>query len=242
MIRLVLFDAMHTLLTTAVPVGERYAAVFAPHLGHLDPAAVDSAFKHAIERVKQQQPLLRKQDTKRWWQIVIRDTALDAGADPSRVHNSLPQIHTDLMAAYNDSETSYKLYDDVIPTLQKLTAMNIRSGVVTNTDSRIRSALKDLAILRFLDPVVVSQEEGVEKPNSEIWRRAAERAGVPLANIVHVGDHPQRDFEGAKAAGLHALLLQRDAGAVNGAAGEISNLEAVAGWVREQNEGSSSSV
>ncbi|EJD52670.1 hypothetical protein AURDEDRAFT_158403 [Auricularia subglabra TFB-10046 SS5] len=153
-IRLVLFDAMHTLLTTAVPVGERYAAVFAPHIGQLDPAAVDRACKHAIERVKQQQPLLRKQDTDQWWRLIIRDTAVDAGANPSRVHDALPQIYQDIMAAFEDSEASYKLYDDVIPTLQQLTTMNIRSGVVTNTDSRIHNALQDLGILRFLDPIV----------------------------------------------------------------------------------------
>ncbi|KZV95116.1 HAD-like protein [Exidia glandulosa HHB12029] len=251
MIRLVLFDAMHTLLTTAVSVGERYSAVFATHIGVFEPAVVDDAFSHAIERVKQQQPLLRAQDTTAWWQLVIKQTAVDSGADPERVDSAMPQMYDDLMAAYKNTETAYKLYDDVKPALRKLMDMQVRTGVVTNTDSRIRTALHDLGIVSYLDPIIVSQEEGVEKPNAEIWRRAVERAGnIPFANVVHVGDHRDRyaklssfvnrpdtvrsDFEGANAAGLHALLLTRGA-AASADSNIVRDLHAVVSWVERHN-------
>ena len=43
-------------------------------------------------------------------------------------------------------------------------------------------------MLSFLDPVLLSEEQGVEKPSAEIYRRACERAGVKTTEIVHVGD------------------------------------------------------
>ena len=44
-IRLVTFDALHTLVTPRLPVYVQYAQTFEPYLGALDPAALKSAFK-----------------------------------------------------------------------------------------------------------------------------------------------------------------------------------------------------
>lgn len=45
MIRLITFDALHTLLTPRLPIYVQYAQTFAPHLGALQPAAIRGAFK-----------------------------------------------------------------------------------------------------------------------------------------------------------------------------------------------------
>ncbi len=55
----------------------------------------------------------------------------------------------------------------------------------------------------------MSSLEGVEKPGTEIFRRAAGRLGVPAAACLHAGDSPLDDYRGAESAGMRAVLVDR---------------------------------
>ena len=46
----------------------------------------------------------------------------------------------------------------------------------------------DLGLSKFLNPLLVSEEEGVEKPEKEIWERACAEARTGLSETLHVGD------------------------------------------------------
>jgi HAD superfamily hydrolase (TIGR01549 family) len=48
--------------------------------------------------------------------------------------------------------------------------------------------LKDLDVTQYLDPILISETEGIEKPSSEIFLRACIRAGVRPDEVLHVGD------------------------------------------------------
>lgn len=48
--------------------------------------------------------------------------------------------------------------------------------------------LEDLGILPLLDPILLSETEGVEKPSREIYFRACSKAQVSPDEVVHVGD------------------------------------------------------
>lgn len=50
------------------------------------------------------------------------------------------------------------------------------------------AVIEDLGIMPYLDAVLLSEDEGVEKPSCEIFRRACERLGVKPQETVHVGD------------------------------------------------------
>ena len=54
---------------------------------------------------------------------------------------------------------------------------------------------------------------------AQIFAAALELAGCEPAEALHVGDTPEEDCAGARAAGIRALLLDRDDGA-----GDISSL------------------
>lgn len=91
--------------------------------------------------------------------------------------------------------------------VKELEALNIRTGLVSNTDSRMREpeltlqtlgvghsylvtdlVIDDLGIQSYLDPVLLSEEQGIEKPSAEIFQRACNIAGVQLGEVLHVGD------------------------------------------------------
>ena len=52
----------------------------------------------------------------------------------------------------------------------------------------IGAVIEDLGLMPLLDTVLLSEEEGVEKPSCAIFQRACERLGVKPEETVHVGD------------------------------------------------------
>jgi putative hydrolase of the HAD superfamily len=99
-----------------------------------------------------------------------------------------------------------QLSDDTRRTLDALRARQLKLGVITNgVGERQRRKIEALGLTDAFDVIVVSEEEGVRKPDGEIFRRALERCGVAAHEAAFVGDHPVADVEGAHRAGLVAV-------------------------------------
>ncbi|EIN12034.1 HAD-like protein [Punctularia strigosozonata HHB-11173 SS5] len=207
MIRLVTFDALHTIIRPRLPVYVQYSQTFAPYLGTLDPDRLKQSFKAALKELQTSKPLYES-GAEGWWGEVIKRTALGAGANSKAVDASLPEIVPRLMKRFSSSE-GYALFADTLSTIQNLREENITTGVITNADMRIVSVMESLSLGHLLDPVLVSEQEGVEKPAKDIFLRACARAEVRPHEALHVGDELDADFHGATKAGLHALLLRR---------------------------------
>jgi putative hydrolase of the HAD superfamily len=103
----------------------------------------------------------------------------------------------------------WAVYPDVIPALEALTARGLPLAIVSNWDSHLPRLLEQTGLAGFFRTVSVSAIEETGKPGAEIFRRTCERLGVPAADTLHVGDSLRDDFEGARGAGLQALLLDR---------------------------------
>ena len=91
-------------------------------------------------------------------------------------------------------------------TLSTLRTQGLRMGLVTN--GRIASQqpkIDGLGISSYFGAILISEAEGVRKPDAEIFRRATSRLGVTAAETVMVGDNPEADIRGAKAFGMGAI-------------------------------------
>ena len=98
------------------------------------------------------------------------------------------------------------LFPDALATLAALRAAGFTLGLITNGSVRMQSRkLESLGLPPLFDTVLISDAEGVAKPDPEIFRRALERLGVEAAHACFVGNHPDLDVAGAKAAGLKAV-------------------------------------
>ena len=94
----------------------------------------------------------------------------------------------------------------VAATLAELRRRGLRLGIVTNGAASVQNAALDgLGVRDAVDAVLISETEGVRKPDAAIFHRAAQRLGVRPDECCFVGDHPTVDIAGAKAAGLHAI-------------------------------------
>jgi len=104
---------------------------------------------------------------------------------------------------------SWRVFDDVLPVLDELAARGLSLAVVSNWDSFLPRLLELKGLASRFSAVSVSAIEETGKPEPEIFLRTCRRLGVAPAEALHVGDAPREDYDGARGAGLHALLLDR---------------------------------
>jgi HAD superfamily hydrolase (TIGR01509 family) len=95
--------------------------------------------------------------------------------------------------------------------LDRLRAAGLRLGVVSNADGRVEEALVAAGLRDCFEVVLDSALAGVEKPDPAIFRAALDALGVAPAEALYVGDLYEVDVVGARAAGMQAVLLVRDA-------------------------------
>jgi putative hydrolase of the HAD superfamily len=83
----------------------------------------------------------------------------------------------------------------------------VRLGVVSNSEGGLVPLLEQVGLGALFDLVVDSHHEGVAKPDPEIFLRAARRLDVAPERCLYVGDIPEVDVAGARAAGMAAALV-----------------------------------
>jgi len=102
-----------------------------------------------------------------------------------------------------------KLFDDVIPAFDALRADGRIVGVISNYARPGAAIAEDLGFAGHADLVVTSLEAGAQKPDPAVFEMALGRAGVKAADAVHVGDQLESDIQGALAAGVRPVLIDR---------------------------------
>jgi putative hydrolase of the HAD superfamily len=103
----------------------------------------------------------------------------------------------------------FTAYPDVLPALGELRARELTLVVASNWDCSLPAWLRPTGILDLVDGVVTSAEVGRAKPSPRVFERALAMARVDPGEAVHVGDKVDNDVEGAAAAGVRGVLLQR---------------------------------
>jgi len=102
-------------------------------------------------------------------------------------------------------------FPDAAPALRSLRAAGCALVVVSNWDCSLHERLAEVGLAELVDAVVASAKAGAAKPERAIFERGLALAGVAAASAWHVGDSPREDVEGARAAGIRAVLLARGA-------------------------------
>jgi putative hydrolase of the HAD superfamily len=97
-------------------------------------------------------------------------------------------------------------FADASSTLRELRRRGLRTGLITNGRAVTQNGTIDALDLRgLLDVILISEVEGLRKPDRRLFARAVERLELEPADCAFVGDHPEVDVAGARAAGLQAI-------------------------------------
>jgi putative hydrolase of the HAD superfamily len=113
-------------------------------------------------------------------------------------------------------------YPDAAPALEELRSGGLRLICVSNWDCSLRAVLERCGLADHLDGAVSSAEAAARKPDPAIFEPALALAGCAREEAVHVGDTPEEDIDAARAAGIRALLIDREGGGDIASLGEVA--------------------
>ena len=106
---------------------------------------------------------------------------------------------------FDRARNQVELYPDVMPALELL-AGDFVLVAVTNGNAN----LEVIGIRHLFHDVVAAAEAGFAKPARPIFDKAIARSGCAPEEILHVGDHPETDVNGARGAGLRTAWINRN--------------------------------
>ena len=207
-LEVVMLDAVGTLIAVAEPIGRTYARFAAQHGIALAPDEVERRFDEALADAP---PLAfpgvdaaRLAERERaWWSAVVRRAFGPAAERPS-----FDRCFAELFAHYGRPE-AWRVFPEVPEALRLLRAHGLKLAVVSNFDRRLPPVLASLGLRPLVDLVVHSTAAAAAKPDPAIFRGALSALGVAPPAALHAGDGLVTDVEGARRAGLRAVLVDR---------------------------------
>jgi putative hydrolase of the HAD superfamily len=96
---------------------------------------------------------------------------------------------------------------DVLALLEQLRGAGIKLALISNAGLDEIAAWSESPLAPFFATTLFSCYEGVMKPDTRIYERAAERLDVKPANCLYVGDGGSHEHEGARQAGMRTVLF-----------------------------------
>jgi len=97
-------------------------------------------------------------------------------------------------------------FDHLIQTLDALKSSGIHLGMITNGYGHFQMEnIKALGIDSYLDIILISEWEGIKKPDPDIFKKALSRLHVLPEQSIFVGDHPINDVQAAKSIGMKGI-------------------------------------
>lgn len=125
-----------------------------------------------------------------------------------------PYVWQDCLDYYYSHILRYAAPDaGAMAVVQKLKTLGVKMAIVTNIVPELlqhqKRKVAALGIAEFFDAIVYSAELGVHKPDRRIFDHAAALLGVANENCLFVGDDPDSDVAGARAADMEVVWLDR---------------------------------
>jgi putative hydrolase of the HAD superfamily len=200
-VRAVLFDVDFTLCRPGPELSaERYERIAARHGIALDATRYDEAREAAVLNLKRHPELLHDETI---WHRFTEEIFIGMGGPPEIASDCATEIERGWEVAEN-----FELFEDALPVLEELRAAGVKIGLVSNG---IRDLTEFVAHHRLdVDAIVDSRSHGRVKPHPTIFQAALEALAVEASEAVMVGDSLEEDVDGARALGMHAVLIDRE--------------------------------
>lgn len=97
------------------------------------------------------------------------------------------------------------LHEEIIPMLLALKQDGILIGLISNCFSEEASVIRKSELFPYFDAVYLSYEQGIQKPDEEIFTRCMAELSVMAEECIYVGDGGSYELETARGLGMHAV-------------------------------------
>lgn len=113
----------------------------------------------------------------------------------------------DLLLDYeNQFRNSCVPFPNLISMLKELKSKNLILGMITNGYGQFQMGnIKALGIEPYFQTILISEWEGIKKPDPQIFLRALEQLNVSPKQSIYVGDHPENDIKAAELLGMKGI-------------------------------------
>jgi putative hydrolase of the HAD superfamily len=115
----------------------------------------------------------------------------------------------EVLAQVAQRRISFNPYPESEAVLRRLKEQGAKIYAVSNWDIELVKVLDDLGWRGYFDGVIASAVVGVEKPEGGIFEEALRIGNIPRDRVIHVGNDPITDIEGASEAGIDSVLVDR---------------------------------
>lgn len=225
MIDAIVYDAVGTLIHVRPSVATIYAAVGARLGSRLDIDAIRPRFHAAFarqDRLDEQAGWRTSEERERQrWRAIVAEV-LDDVADTDACFEAL-------FAAFGES-AAWVCDPEAGAVLTHWQRRGVRQALASNFDARLGGVIAGMPALAGLTPIVVSSAVGWRKPAPEFFRALADALELPPSAILYVGDDRSNDFDGARRAGMHALLVDSRRQHLDLGPARLDRLSALIDW------------
>lgn len=205
-----LFDAYGTLVELDDFYGRLqrgFAAQGVPLCEHVTRKAAHVEMRHYIANV------LRARDFESW--TALRRECAAVLGDAVRDNGVPHELSLDALLEILSESIVFRLYPETREVLEVLHRRGVPMGVLSNWDYQLPQRFEELDLARYFCFVLSSSQAGIEKPGEELFRFgfAHARQAVPELSpgqCVYIGDHYEKDVQGAQSAGLRPVWIVRD--------------------------------
>jgi HAD superfamily hydrolase (TIGR01549 family) len=208
----VTFDLYDTLVEASSPRWDRFGRAMAVVgleadpvlLRHVDRAAEDFfTIENGATPIRDRSVEEQEQFRIEYTRIYLE--AAGVKADPETVL----AVRRHFVDEIDNHGWTYDMFEDVIPSLERLESAGIKRAVVSNADADVTEFCLKMGFAPHMDLIVTSALVGFEKPDPRTFHAALDPLGVPPERALHVGDQALSDVVGSRAIGMHAALLDR---------------------------------
>jgi putative hydrolase of the HAD superfamily len=185
---------------------------------------------HEVRALREWFPTYRREA----WRLALADQGLDDPLLAEELGEHFARERRDRHEVFSDAEEALRQFRGSYPL-----ALVTNGAACLQREKFAASNLSD-----FFEVVVVSADVGAAKPDASIFEHALSQLGATPDRAVMVGDSIPKDIDGALAAGLEAVWLNRGGEATPADRDELveietlSDLPAVLGRLGRQRRGS----
>lgn len=158
--------------------------------------------------------------------LALEEVFRAAGADDAQS----AEIIEGSLEVYMAARHQVELYPEVRASLERLSA-RYRVGSLSNGNA----CLVTIGLDHLFHSMIAAHSHGASKPDPALFHLACRELGCAPEEVVHLGDDIQLDVRGARAAGLHAVWLNRASHSWPGddVPDTVADLEAFERWLAQ---------
>ena len=136
---------------------------------------------------------------------------------------------------YKDFRANFRYacrpFQDTDSVLETLKQAGFHLGIVTNGSGHQMTNIRAIEIEDYFEAILISEWEGVKKPEPEIFHRALAKLRVSAPESVFIGDNPIADIAGAGQVGMKTVWKrdtpQQESGTADAMIDNLSELPAI---------------